>query len=52
VVAINQFLEELRPLNLAILRDFQFSALFLSAYRYSFDIWYIAKMQNQDTDHV
>jgi hypothetical protein len=44
-VAIDQFLKELCPL-----RDFTVSALFfLSAYRYSFDIWYIA-LPYQDTD--
>jgi hypothetical protein len=38
MVAINQFLEELSPL-----RDFTVPDFFsLSAYRYSFDIWYIA----------
>jgi hypothetical protein len=44
MVAIDQFLEELCPL-----RNLQFSALFfLSAYRYLFDIWYIA-LPYQDT---
>jgi hypothetical protein len=47
VVAIDQFLEELCPL-----RDFTvFRAFFLSAYIYSFDIWYIA-LPYQDTDQV
>jgi hypothetical protein len=47
MVAIDQFLEELRPL-----RDFTVSRTFLlSAYRYSFDISYIA-LPYQDTDQV
>jgi hypothetical protein len=46
-VAIDQFLEELCPL-----KDFTvFWTFFLSAYRYSFDIWYIA-FPYQDTDQV
>jgi hypothetical protein len=47
MVAINQFLEELRPLG-----DFTiFRTFFLPAYRYSFDIWYIA-LPYLDTDQV
>jgi hypothetical protein len=47
MVAIDQFLEELCPLM-----DFTvFRTFFLSAYRYSFDIWYIA-LPHQDTDQV
>jgi hypothetical protein len=47
MVAIDQFLEELCPL-----RDLTvFWTFFLSAYRYSFDIWYIA-LPYQDIDQV
>jgi hypothetical protein len=47
MTAIDQFLEELCPLNeLSV-----FWISFLSAYRYSFDIWYIA-LPYQDTDQV
>jgi hypothetical protein len=50
IVAINQFLEELCPLNLVILWDFTVFHIFvLSAYRYSFSIWYVA-LPYQDTD--
>jgi hypothetical protein len=43
MVSIDQFLKELCPLNLTILRNFRvFHSFILSAYRYSFDIWYIA----------
>jgi hypothetical protein len=47
MVVIDQFLEELCPL-----RDFTvFRTFFLSAYRYSFDIWYTA-LPYQDSDQV
>jgi hypothetical protein len=47
MVAIDKFLEELCPL-----RDFTiFRTFFHSAYRYSFDIWYIA-LPYQDTDQI
>jgi hypothetical protein len=47
MVAIDQYLEELCPLrDITLLRTFS-----LSAYRYSFDIWYIA-LPNQDIDQV
>jgi hypothetical protein len=47
MVSIDQFLEELCPL-----RDITvFQTIFLSAYRFSFDIWCIA-LQYQDTDQV
>jgi hypothetical protein len=47
MVAIDQILEELCPLtNFAV-----FLTFFRSAYRYSFDIWYIA-LPNHDTDQV
>jgi hypothetical protein len=47
LVAIDQFLEELYPLN----EKSVFRPFFLFAYRYSFDIWYIA-LPYQDTDQV
>jgi hypothetical protein len=47
MVAIDRFLEELRPLG-----DFTvFRTFFSSAYRYSFNIWYIA-LPYQDTDQI
>jgi hypothetical protein len=47
MVVIEQFSEELCPL-----RDFTvFRTFFLSALRYSFDIWHIA-LPYQDTDQV
>jgi hypothetical protein len=48
MVAIDQFLEELCPLM-----DFTVSRTFfyLSAYRYSFHIWFIA-LPYQDTDQI
>jgi hypothetical protein len=47
MLAIDQFLGELCPL-----KDFTvFWTFFLFAYRYSFDIWYIA-LQYLDTDQV
>jgi hypothetical protein len=42
MVAIDQFLEELCPLN----EKSVFQTFFLSAYRYSFDIWYIALVRH------
>jgi hypothetical protein len=47
MVAIDQFLEELCPLN----KKSIFRTFFLFAYRYSFDIWYIA-LPYQGTDQV
>jgi hypothetical protein len=47
MVAIDQFLDELCPLRDVTL----FRTFFLSAYRYSFHIWYIA-LPYQDTDQV
>jgi hypothetical protein len=47
MVAIDQFLEELCPLTYFTV----FLTFFRSAYRYSFDIWYIA-LPYQDADQV
>jgi hypothetical protein len=47
MVAIDQFLEELCPLN----EKSVFRTSFLFAYRYSYDIWYIS-LPYQDTDQV
>jgi hypothetical protein len=50
LVLIHWFFTKLWPLDLEKTTNYQFSALFFrSAYRYSFDIWYIA-LQYQDTD--
>jgi hypothetical protein len=51
MVAIDQYLEELCPLDSTILMDFTVFRTLFSAYRFSFDIWYIA-LPYQDTDQV